>query len=91
MPTRYELPSQEFIARFRARLPGEIAQTFTDTQLRALEAAFGSRAATRHTLRLRLTIPLPRRRYYLVLFAGRDRRNADPKPVLAGVAGPRTG
>ena len=83
MPARYELPSQEFIARFRARVPRKIAETFTNEQLRALEGAFGSRTVTRHALRLALTVPLPWRRYYLVLLAGRDRRFSNPEGAAA--------
>ena len=91
MPSRYELPSEEFIARFRARVPSKVAETFTNEQLTALEAVFGLRSVSRHALRLAMSIPLPWRRYYVVLLAGRDRRTDKATTALARVAQHRTG
>ncbi len=74
MRRRHELPSQEFVARFRARVPQDVAETFTEQQLTALENAFASRAVARHRMRFALSLRLPWGRYYLVLMAGPDRR-----------------
>ena len=89
MARRSEFPADEFMARFRSRVPYPIAATFSPEQLIALQAAFGERGSPRHGLRWRVTLHLPWGRYYQVLMAGRDRRtpNALPAAALARVLG----
>jgi hypothetical protein len=67
-------PAESFIARFLARIPREVASSFTPAQLRAVQRAFGMRYAVDHAVDLRRTLRLPWGRYYLVLLAGRDHR-----------------
>jgi hypothetical protein len=57
-----------------AKIPQEITDTFTEEQLEAIKKAFGSRSWTRHPLDLRVSIPIPGLRFYLVLLAGPERR-----------------
>jgi hypothetical protein len=65
--------AEAFIRRFLARVPPEIAATFSPDQLAAVQRAFGMRYAAEHAVDVRRSVPLPWGRYYLVLLAGRDR------------------
>ena len=67
-------PTEHFIARFLARIPGEIAKSFTQQQLQAIQRVFGMRYAMEHSVDIRRRLRLPWGRYYLVLLAGRDCR-----------------
>ena len=68
------LPSQEFIARFRARLPPDIARSFAPEQMAAIESAFGTRYRPRHLLALQPLLRFGMARYYLTIYFGRDER-----------------
>ncbi len=68
------LSGNAFIARFLARVPREVAASFTPAQLQAVQRAFGMRYVMEHAIDQRRTLHLPWGRYYLVLLAGRDRR-----------------
>lgn len=68
-------PDDAFIARFLARIPRDIAHSFSDAQLAAIAAAFGTRRWRDHPIDIRLTIPLVGRAYYLVVLAGGERRS----------------
>ena len=57
------------------KIPPEIARTFTEEQLNALKKAFGFRDWNRHPVDIRVSIPIPGIRFYLVLLAGRERRS----------------
>ena len=63
-----------FIARFLARVPREVAGSFTADQLHAVQRALGMRYVMDHAIDLRRTLRLPWGRYYFVVLAGRDRR-----------------
>ena len=80
------MPTEEFVARLRSRMPADVAQTFTWTQLKAIELAFGTRFYNRHLMALRPVIPLPWGRYYFALYVGRDRRRRMPRNVGVGLA-----
>ncbi len=67
-------PADRFIARFLARVPREVAASFTPAQLGAVQRAFGMRYVMDHAIDVRRSLRLPWGRYYLVLLAGRDRR-----------------
>jgi len=58
-----------------AKISPEIADTFTEEQLEAIKQAFASRSWNRHPLDLRISVPIPGLRFYLVLLAGRERRS----------------
>jgi hypothetical protein len=68
-----------FIARFLARLPRELAASFSPEQLEAVQCVFGMRYAMEHAIDMRRTLRLPWGRYYIVLLAGRDRRGPAPR------------
>ncbi len=74
MYCRAASPANAFIARFLARVPREVAASFTPAQLQAVQRAFGMRYVMEHAIDLRHTLRLPWGRFYLVLLAGRDRR-----------------
>lgn len=63
-----------FTTRFLARVPREVAGSFTPDQLAAVQRAFGMRYAMDHAVDVRRTVTLPWGRFYLVLLGGRDRR-----------------
>ncbi|MGH8002046.1 MAG: hypothetical protein ACREPR_22110, partial [Brasilonema sp.] len=47
---------------------------FTKEELKAIQKAFGSRTSTRHPLDLRVSVPIPGLRFYLVLLADPEGR-----------------
>jgi hypothetical protein len=68
--------SSETFADFTlSRVPQEIRDSLTDVQYGAIRSALIAKdEQARHRIDIRLRIPLFLRSYYLVLFAGRDRR-----------------
>ena len=68
-------PAEAFKIRFLARVPAELANSFTPDQLAAVQRAFGTRYAMEHAVDVRRTVTLPWGRFYLVLLGGRDRRS----------------
>ncbi|MFN4237568.1 MAG: hypothetical protein ACK4FZ_10085 [Vogesella sp.] len=62
------------IQNLLARMPPEVAQTFTEAQLAALRVALGARSWGRHAVDLRGTFAVWRWRYYFVFLLGRNRR-----------------
>lgn len=59
---------------FLERISPEIRSTFTDQQLTALSDAFRRR---RHSVDIRVSLPLPGGRRYLVLLMGKERRSSE--------------
>lgn len=70
-----DLPS--FRRRLLANMPEDAANSFTDTQLAAIERALDGGRQQNHSVNLRLSIPLLWRRFYLVLSAGPEPRAAE--------------
>lgn len=68
--------SSETFANFTlSRVPQEIRDSLTDAQYNAIRSALiAKEESARHRIDIRLRIPLFLRSYYLVFFAGRDRR-----------------
>jgi len=66
-----------FLAKFFARIPAEVAASFTPAQLRAVKIAFGARSWGSHAIDIRKSFALPLiwRRFYVVLLAGAERRD----------------
>ena len=64
----------EFIRRFRAKLPDDVAESFDDRQLEAIATVFGARRWREHAIDLRLLIPFFGRSLYFVALAGGERR-----------------
>lgn len=74
VPETTSLGRNPFTDRFLARVPVDIATTFTAEQLAAVQMAFGMRYAVNHGIDFRRTLSLPWGRFYLVLLSGRDWR-----------------
>jgi hypothetical protein len=73
-------PSDAFIARFLARVPPDLRDSFTATQLIAIQRAFGMRYTMEHALDVRRHVRLPWARYYMVVLCGRDHRPSESAP-----------
>jgi len=73
-------PPDAFTARFLARMPAEVAASFTPAQLQAVRRAFGMRYAVAHAVDVRRCVRLPWGRYYVVMLAGRDTREEGERP-----------
>ena len=69
--TQYTDPNFE---QFFAKIAPEVANTFTEEQLEAIKKGFASRTWTRHSLDVRISVPIPGLRFYMVLLAGSERR-----------------
>lgn len=57
------------------RLPRRVRRSFDHEQLLALRQAAEEMAWGEHPIDIRLSLPLPRARHYLVLIGGRERRD----------------
>ena len=62
--------------QFLKRLNPELARSFSSEQLAAVEMHFGMRYRTRHMIDCRKHIRLPFIKFYLVVLAGHDGREA---------------
>ena len=78
-----------FERAFNARIPRQVANSFSPEQLAAIKTAFGGERWDGHGVDLRGTIPLLR--WYFVFVGGRDQRSKSrlrlddsPKPSLLG-------
>ena len=63
-----------FHRMFFARIPKDVAASFTPAQLDAIKRAFGARVVGAHAVDIRMSIPLGWRSVYVVLLAGREKR-----------------
>ena len=70
-----------FLERFFSRIPREVAASFDEAQLSAIRLAFADGFQRRHSVDLRLSLPLPFRRCYLIVLLGPERR-AGPRRRL---------
>lgn len=66
-----------FFKRFYALMPNDVARSFTDTQLKAISAAFSMRRWRDHSVELRWIIPLLGHHYYFILLSGGERRSQE--------------
>ncbi len=78
--------SDDFTARFLARMPKEVAASFTPDQLAAVRHSFGMRYTMDHAVDMRRTVRLPWGSFYFVLLAGRDVRGGARRSGSALVA-----
>lgn len=62
-----------FLSRLLNRMPETMVESFSDAQLEALRSAMVN--PDRHKLDIRLSIPTPFKRFYLVFLAGPERRS----------------
>lgn len=58
-----------------AKINPEIADSFTEEQLKAIKRGFGSDVWNRHTLDIRISVPIAGLRFYLIFLAGQERRS----------------
>ncbi len=66
-----------FLAKFFEKIPAEVAESFDGAQLDAIKKVFGTRHWRSHAIDIRKSIPLIRRRIYIVFVAGRENRSRD--------------
>lgn len=70
----HDIRQDPSIQNLLARIPPEVAQSFTEAQLSALRVALGARSWGRHAVDWRGTFAVWRWRYYFVFLLGRNRR-----------------
>ena len=58
-----------------AQIDPKVANTFTVEQLEAIKIGLASRPKTRHSLDIRVSVPIPGLRFYLVLLGGLEHRS----------------
>lgn len=68
-------PNDPFLAKFFARIPHEVAASFSEAQLGAIKRAFGARDWGNHAIDFRRSIRLLWWRFYVVLLVGSERRD----------------
>lgn len=79
-----------FIEHYFKRIDPKVAASFTPEQCAAIKNMFGARGVAKHAVELRRSLPIGRRRYYLVLLLGRERRGFDRLFSEGAVSGPFT-
>ena len=70
MPVSHDI----FLDHYLKRIDPQVAASFSEPQIAALTDMLGYRVAEHPALDFRPTLTLGRRRYYMVLLMGRDRR-----------------
>lgn len=80
-----DIRQEPAIQNLLSRMPGTVADSFTDIQLIHLKTAIGSRSWGKHPIDLRGTITYPFARWhiYYVLLLGRNRRNLSQREKQA--------
>ncbi|WP_193366626.1 hypothetical protein [Pelagibius marinus] len=73
-PDKKGAPRDPFIDHYFKRIDPRLAETFTPEQREAIKTMFGARGMAQHAVEIRRSLPIGRRRYYLVLLLGRERR-----------------
>jgi len=73
-PDKTGAPRDPFIDHYFKRIDPRLAETFTQDQCEAIKTMFGARGMAQHAVEVRRSLPIGRRRYYLVLLLGRERR-----------------
>ncbi|WP_422369146.1 hypothetical protein [Pelagibius sp.] len=63
-----------FIEHYFKRIDPKMAASFSEEQCAAIKQMFGARGIAKHAVELRRSIPIGRRRFYLVLLMGREQR-----------------
>ncbi|MEA5505325.1 hypothetical protein VB735_19865 [Halotia wernerae UHCC 0503] len=69
------LRNDPFIKQFFARIPSQTVATFSDAQLTELKSVFRDRISKRHAVDIRVYIPVFKRRFYVVLVMGKEKRS----------------
>ncbi len=75
---------ETFSERIFARLPDDVRQSFSDSQRSALVSAMAEYLPGRHTVNLRLSIPLLVTRIFLTVIADVERRGSGRRDAERG-------
>ncbi|MDJ1182317.1 hypothetical protein [Roseofilum casamattae] len=67
-------PTDPVLKRFLDNIPTDIANSFSEEQLNEIGKQLRDRRWTEHPIDVRLSFSILARKFYLVIFAGRDRR-----------------
>jgi hypothetical protein len=73
--TEVGIKRDPFVAGMLSRMPKDICDTFSNTQLLALKMALSGRKWGTHAIDIRRSIGLWRRHYYFVFVAGKEMRS----------------
>lgn len=75
----HEAPVQRgtLLDRLLGPMDREVANSFTEAQLQELERVLVASSSRRLPMDLRITLPVLRRRYFLTVLAGPERRSAE--------------
>ncbi|MBD1866167.1 hypothetical protein H6F95_02380 [Cyanobacteria bacterium FACHB-471] len=73
--TRKPSRKDSLFEQFLAHVPPQTAETFTVAQVEALKQACSQLNWKKHPVDIRLSVPVPFNRFYLVLLAGPERRS----------------
>lgn len=63
------------LGHYLKRIDPAVAKSFTDEQREAIKTMLGVRGAAKHMVELRRSVPLGRKRWYLVFLFGAERRS----------------
>ncbi len=66
--------SDPFIDHYFRRIDPRLAASFTAEQREAIKTMFGARGIAKHSLEVRRSLPIGRKRFYIVFLFGRERR-----------------
>lgn len=72
---RREIRQDPFFHDFFSRIPRESWSAYTEDQLFEIKRAFGARYRGAHLVDLRVSLPVPWRRLYMVLLIGGEKRS----------------
>ncbi|MBD2294087.1 hypothetical protein H6G06_11435 [Anabaena sphaerica FACHB-251] len=72
-PNNYQ--KDPFVQKILAGIPAQTAATFTDAQLSELKRVFIERVSNSSAVDMRLSIPFFKRKFYLVLLMGKEKRS----------------
>jgi len=81
-------PRDPFIDHYFKRIDPRVAATFTGEQREAIKTMFGARGMAQHSVEIRRSLPIGRRRYYLVMLMGRERRTFGRLYSEGAISGP---
>lgn len=73
--TQTPLSTDAFLKRFLTSIPPEVAATFTEAQLDAIKKEIGARTWNHQPVDLRISLPVPGRKFFFVLLGGTERRS----------------
>ncbi|GAB4392607.1 MAG: hypothetical protein Tsb0032_08910 [Kiloniellaceae bacterium] len=77
-----------FIDHYFKRIDPRLAASFNAEQREAIKTMFGARGVAQHSVELRRSLPIGRRRYYIVLLLGRERRTFGRLYSEGAISGP---